>query len=176
MSKCLLNTDQTEYFREWAKEKSSTVLSSNLLEPGDEEEPPVNFNKTISDKVDSGTMEVKREFMARFLVRKQMELSEILASRRTRNYARKEGGGNTKFVKFREKTFQVVEYDEEDEVIGDILDENVFLSTVKREASGRNKVPCPIKCGKEYVNSSLFFATSSGRRTRRKGKPSRRNS
>ena len=62
LSKCLLNTDQTEYFREWAKEKSSTVLSSTLLEPGDEEEPPVNFNKTISDEVDSRTMEVKREF------------------------------------------------------------------------------------------------------------------
>ena len=60
LSKCLLNTDQAEYFREWAKERSNTVLSSTLLEPGDEEEPPVNFNKTISDEVDAGTMEVKR--------------------------------------------------------------------------------------------------------------------
>ena len=101
----------------------------------------MDFNKTISDEVDSGTMEAKRDFLARFLVRKQMELSEILASRRTRNYARKEGGGNAKFVKFREKTFQVVECDEEDEVTGEILDENVFLSAVKRESSCRNKGP-----------------------------------
>ena len=73
-----------------------------------------------------------------------MELSEILASRRTRNYAKKEGAGNSKFVKFREKTFQVVECDEEDEVTGEILDENVFLSAVKGEGSGRNKGLCPI--------------------------------
>ena len=66
LSRCLLNTDQTEYFREWAKERSNTVLSSTLLEPGDEKKPPVNFNKTISDEVDTGTMEVKREFLARF--------------------------------------------------------------------------------------------------------------
>ena len=112
MSRCLLNSDQTEYFRKWAKEKGSSVLSSTFLEPGDEEETLVDFNKTISDEVDSGTMEAKRDFLARFLVRKQLELSEVLASRRTRNYARKVGGGSTKFVKFREKTFQVVECDE----------------------------------------------------------------
>ena len=117
LSKCLLNSDQTEDFREWAKEK----------------EPPVDFNKTISDEVDSGTIEAKRYFMSRFLVRKQMELSEILASRRTRNYARKEGGGSAKFVKFREKTFQVVECNEEDKVTGEILDENKFLSAMKKK-------------------------------------------
>ena len=55
LSQCLLNTDQAEYFREWAKERSNTVLSSTLLEPGDEEEPPVNFNKTICDEVDAGS-------------------------------------------------------------------------------------------------------------------------
>ena len=114
ISKCLLSSDQTEYFREWAREKGSSVLSSTFLEPGDEEEPPIDFNRTISDEVDSGTMEAKRDFLARFLVRKQLELSEILASRRTRNYTRREGGGSTKFVKFREKTFQVTECNEED--------------------------------------------------------------
>ena len=57
MSKCLLNSDQTEYFHEWAKEKGSSVLSSTFLEPGDEEETPVDFNKTISDEVDYGSKE-----------------------------------------------------------------------------------------------------------------------
>ena len=60
-------------------------------------------------------------------------------------------------MKFRDKTFQVVECDDENKVTGEILDENVFLSAVKGEGSGRNKGPCPIKCGKEHVNSSLFF-------------------
>ena len=58
LSQCLLNADQAEYFREWAKERSNTVLSSTIIEPGDEEEPPVNFNKTICDEVDAGAMEV----------------------------------------------------------------------------------------------------------------------
>ena len=105
LSQCLLNSDQAEYFKEWAKERSNTVLSSTLLEPADEEEPPVNFNKTISDEVDAGAMEVKREFLVRFLAMKQMELSEILASRRTRSFAKKEGTGSSKFVKFKDKTF-----------------------------------------------------------------------
>ena len=38
MSKCLLSSDQTEYFREWAREKGSSVLNSTFLEHGDEEE------------------------------------------------------------------------------------------------------------------------------------------
>ena len=158
LPQCLLNSDQAEYFREWAKERSNTVLSSTLLEPGDEEEPPVNFNKTICDEVDAGAMEVKREFLARFLARKQMELSEILASRRTRSFAKKEGTGNSKFVKFKDKTFQVVECEDEDQVTGEVLDENVFLTGVKQGGvTGGNKKPCPIKCGKMHVNSSLFF-------------------
>ena len=78
LTQCLLPSDQAEYFKDWAKEKSNTVLSSTLLEPGDEDEAPVNFNKTISDEVDARAMEVKREFLARFLGGKQIELSEHL--------------------------------------------------------------------------------------------------
>ena len=74
MSKCVLNSDQMEYFREWAHERGSSVLSSTFLE-GEDEESPVDFNKTISDEVDFGTMEVKRDLLTRFLVRKQLELS-----------------------------------------------------------------------------------------------------
>ena len=61
MSKCLLNSDQVEYFREWARERGTGVLSSTFLE-GEDEESPVDFNKTISDEVDFGTIEVKPDF------------------------------------------------------------------------------------------------------------------
>ena len=76
----------------------------------------MNFNKTISDEIDAGAMGVKREFLATYLARKQMELSEILASRRTRSFAKKEGTGNSKFAKFKDTTFQVVECEDEDQV------------------------------------------------------------
>ena len=62
-------------------------------------------------------MKAKRDFLARFLVRKQLELSEILASRRTINYTKREAGGSTNFVKFKEKTFQLTECNEEDEIV-----------------------------------------------------------
>ena len=127
LTQCLLPSDQAEYFKDWAKEKSNTVLSSTLLEPGDEDEAPVNFNKTISDEVDAGAMEVKRESLARFLARKQIELSEILASRKTRSFAKKEATGSSKFVKFKDRTFQLFECDDRDQVIGKVLDEHVFL-------------------------------------------------
>ena len=122
----------------------------------------MNFHKTISDEVDAGAMEVKREFLARFLARKQIELSEILASRRTRSFAKKETTGSSKFVKFRDKTFQLFECSDGDEVIGEVLDEQVFLAGVKQGGSdNRNKKACPIKCGKTHTNASLFSSRSS---------------
>ena len=43
-------------------------------------------------------------------------------------------------------------------MIGEVLDENVFLTGVKQgEGSGGNKKLCPIRCGRTHVNSSLFF-------------------
>ena len=93
MSKCLLNSDQQEYFREWARERGTSILSSTFLE-GEDEESPLDFDKTISDEIDFGTMEVKHDFLTKFLVRKQVELSEILSSRRTRNYTRRDIGNN----------------------------------------------------------------------------------
>ena len=82
-----------------------------------------------------------------------MELSEILASRRIR----REIGSNSKYVKFKEKTFQITECDGEENVAGEVLDENILLSIVGKESSGKSKGPCPIKCGKNHINSSLFF-------------------
>ena len=76
-----------------ARERGISILSSTFLE-GEDEESPLDFDKTISDEIDFGTMEVKRDFLTRFLIRKQVELSEILSSRRTRNYARSDIGNN----------------------------------------------------------------------------------
>ena len=100
---------------------------------------------------------MKRDFLTRFLVRKQLELSEILASRRTRNDTRREVGGSTKCVKFKDKTFQVTEWNEEEDITGEVINENIFLSAVRNANSGKTKGPCPIKCGKDHINSSLFF-------------------
>ena len=99
-----LNISSIQIRQNTSESEQQKVLSRTLLEPGDEEEPPVNFNKTICDEVDALAMEVNREFLVRFPMRKQMELSEILASRRTRSFAKK-GTGNSKFVKFKDKTF-----------------------------------------------------------------------
>ena len=61
-------------------------------------------------------------------------------------------------MKFRDKTFQLFECSDGDEVIGEVLDEQVFLAGVKQGGSdNRNKKACPIKCGKMHTNASLFF-------------------
>ena len=46
---------------------SKSVLRSTVLEPGAEDEDPVDFNKTIAEEVDAGAMETKREFLTKFL-------------------------------------------------------------------------------------------------------------
>ena len=115
-------------------------------------------------------MEVKRDFLTRFLLRKQVELSEILSSRRTRSYARSEVGNNAKFVRFKEKTYQITEYEGAEDVISEDLDENVLIATINKEIPRKLKGPCPIKCGKIHVNSSLFFVTSSERNHRKRGR------
>ena len=55
MTKCLLKSDQQEYFREWAHERGISILSSTFLE-GEDEESPLDFDKTISYEIDYGTM------------------------------------------------------------------------------------------------------------------------
>ena len=59
--------------------------------------------------MDVGALEAKREFLTKFLSRNLVELSEILASHRTRNFGRKETTGSSNYVKFRDKTFQMTE-------------------------------------------------------------------
>ena len=50
-----------------------------------------------------------------------------------------------------------MEYDGEENVTGEVVDENILMSIVGKENSGKSKGPCPIKCGKNHINSSLFF-------------------
>ena len=120
-------------------------------------------------------MEVKRDFLTRFLIRKQVELSEILSSRRTRNYARSDIGNNSKYVKYKEKTFQITEYDGEEDVMSEDLDENVLMSATKKESSGKSKGACPIKCGKNHINSSLFFCGKYRKKTQEERKAIQKN-
>ena len=44
-----------------------------------------------------------------------------------------------------------------EDITGEVMNENVFLSAVGKESSGKPKGPCPIKCGRNPINSSLFF-------------------
>ena len=87
-------------------------------------------------------MQGRWKFLARFLARKQIKLSEILASRRTRSFTKKETTGSSKFVKFRDKTFQLFECSDGDEVIGEVLDEQVFPAGVKQGGSDNSVGRC----------------------------------
>ena len=69
--------------------------------PAKEEEELVDFNKTIA-----GELDMARECLMKFLNRKLVEICEILASGRTRNFGRKETTGPTKYVKFKDRTFR----------------------------------------------------------------------
>ena len=110
-----------------------------------EEEELVGFDKTIADELDTGALEAKSEFLMKFLSRKLVELNEILASRRTRNFGRKEPTGAVKYVKFKDKTFQMVECPEDVQVTEEVMEENVFLSKVNETPKSNNvKKNCPI--------------------------------
>ena len=109
--------------------------------------------RTIAGELDMGALEAKREFLMKFLSRKLVELNEILASRRTRNFGRKETTGPAKYVKFKDKTFQMVECPEDVQVTEEIMEENVFLSSVSgNPKSGNVKKNCPLKCGCQHRN------------------------
>ena len=87
-----------------------------------------------------------------------MELSEILASRRTRNFGRKETAGSTKYIKFRDKTFQMTECEDDIQVTEEVVEEQVFLTNISgNPKNGNVKKNCPLKCGKLHTNGSLYF-------------------
>ena len=51
-----------------------------------------------------------------------------MSSRRTRNFGKKETPGTVKYVKFKDRTFQMVECPEDVQIDEEITEENVFLS------------------------------------------------
>ena len=94
----------------------------------------------------------------KFMSRKLVELNEILASRRTRSFGRKEPAGSAKYVKLKDKTFQMVECPEDVQVTEEVMEENVFLSKVSESPRSNNvKKNCPLKCGRQHTNGSMFF-------------------
>ena len=57
MMKKKLERNQSEFIKEMGKEKSFAVLSSTMIEPGEdeeEEEKLVDFNKSIAGELDVG--------------------------------------------------------------------------------------------------------------------------
>ena len=162
ITQALLPTCQSEFFRKWAKEKSTTALSSTMLGgvgisgiDDEEEEALVDFDKTIADKLDT---RAKREFLEKFLSRKLIELNEIMSSRRTRNFGKKETIGLVKYVKFKDRTFQMVECPDDVQIDEEVTDEKMFLSKINETPKSNNlKKNFPIKCGRQHTNGSLFF-------------------
>ena len=87
-----------------------------------------------------------------------MELSEILASQRPRNFGRREGTGSSKYVKFQDKTFQIMECEVDVQVTEEVIYEQVFLAGLGTgNKCGGAKKPCALQCGKAHTNGSLFF-------------------
>ena len=87
----------------------------------------------------------------KFMSMKLVELNEILASRRTRNFGRKDSTGSVKYVKFKDKTFQMVECPEDVQVTEEVMEENVFLSNVSESPRSSNvRKNCPLICGRQH--------------------------
>ena len=91
----------------------------------EEEEALVDFDKTIADELDTGVLEAKREFLEKFLSRKLIELNEIMSSRITRNFGKKETIGPVKYVKFKDRTFQMVECPDDVQIDEEVTDVSV---------------------------------------------------
>ena len=145
ITQALLPTCQLEFYREWAKEKSTTALSSTMLDgvgisgvDDKEEEALVDFDKTIADELDTGALEAKREFLEKFLSRKLIELNEIMSSRRTRNFGKKETIGPVKYVKFKDRTFQMVECPDDVQIDEEVTDEKMFMSKINETPKSNN--------------------------------------
>ena len=53
----------------------------------------------------------------------------------------------------------MTEVNEDEDITEEVMNEHLFLSAVRNENSGKTKGPCPIKCGRDHINSSLFFCS-----------------
>ena len=167
----LMKGDAREFRKEWAKEKSLTMLSSSMLEP-DDESLVVDFDRTIVEENDTGSLTARKEFLVRILQRKLIELNDLQVSKRTLGEKVKEERKSGRIVRFKDKTFRLTELSEEeaesfeDEISED--EDKIFSvmtstqsniktqNTNKRESKYRKR-SCPIQCGKEHSNGSLYF-------------------
>ena len=67
-----------------------------------------------------------------------IELNEIMSSRRTRNIGKKETIGPVKYVKFKDRTFQMVECPDDVQIDEEITDEKMFMSKVNETPKYNN--------------------------------------
>ena len=67
-------------------------------------------------------------------------------------------------MKYREKTYQITEYDGVEDFINESLNENVLIAAMSKEKPRKPKRDCSIKCGKNHINGSLFFCAPEAKR------------
>ena len=132
----------------------------------------VDFNKTINEESKTGTLGSN----IIFLKRKLIELSEYQVTERTLGESMKADKKVGKTVRYKDKTFRLLEVNSDDSDTDDIgkvddsdLDEKIFNAIYrlngkvqkgkgqgKREPKYKKKT-CPIKCGREHSNGSAYF-------------------
>ena len=169
--------DANEFRRDWAKEKSYSILASTIAE--DEEDELVDFKKTINDEGNAGSLGSKKDFLTVFLKRKLIELSEYQVTERTLGEGMKTDKKIGKTVRYRDKTFRLLEVNSDDSDTDDIgkhddsdLEEKIFCAIYrmngkvqkgKGQRQGKWEKPkykqktCPIQCGREHSNGSVYF-------------------
>ena len=87
----LTKSDQIEYRKEVAKKKSTSVVSSTLLEESEEEseadEEDIDFDKSIRIEASVNHMDRKRKLVKKYIKIKIIQLRDLLQSSRTLGYA-----------------------------------------------------------------------------------------
>ena len=95
-----------------------------------------------------------RPYLPKFLSKKQVELSELLASRRTRNFGRNE-------FRAGKKTLMGKEHGSDQNEDEEVIEDHIFLSGLggkdKKPGAKNAKCVCPIKYGTSDTNRSFVF-------------------
>ena len=61
-----------------------------------------------------------------------------MSSRRTRNFGKKETTGTAKYVKFKDRTFQMVECPDDVQIDEEVTDEKMFMSKINETPKSNN--------------------------------------
>ena len=142
----LRQRDANEFRREWAQEKSYSILAGNIVE--DEEDALVDFNKTINDESNAGSLGSKKDFLIVFLTRKLLEMGKYQVSERTLGETMKNDKKVGKTVRYRDKTFRLLEVSDDSDIddIGGLDDSDIEEKTFSaiyamngRAPRGRNQ-------------------------------------